>query len=652
MSKIYCVLKNLSLSFGPKNIFQNAQLSINQGERIGIIGRNGEGKSSLLKIICGELSPDSTTPTFSFDKAKGTNSVEDEFSVILIPQELILEESQDFDLDDIFYRFYPEIKDLKKRIEAINKKIETNPSSEEAISKLGLLMEEVENLKVHELEQKFYSYMKYFGFIDSKRKWKSLSGGEQRKILLSVGLSTNRNIVLWDEPTNHLDIETIEYFEEDLLATNKTYIFISHDRYFLGRITNRILYIEHSQINRFNKGFEFYLEEKTKRDELHLRSLDKMKNKLRREEEWMRQGIKARGTRAKSRVDDFLQIKSQVSKMKAMAQKKMEIGINEGGKKSKIYVSSKDLSFEYPGKKIIENFSFSIYRNDRIGILGENGQGKSTIAKIIARLIDTSADQNVKYADDLVIKYFSQNKLEVDGEMTPFELIGEGLDHIILPDGQKKHVISYFEKFSFSREEVHRPLRTFSGGEKSRLQLAVNLKHAADLWIFDEPTNDLDLESINILEETLASFKGTVLIISHDRAFLTNVTNKIWYLKNGKVDVFNCGLDEFAPYQKALQIEEEMLLTMKENESVESTHVKRNTKTKLTNKEKMRLKALPQEIEKLEKSLEVMENKLEDFDFQSMNEESRKEFEILSSTKIEQEDQLLSFYEELENIEK
>lgn len=531
---ILCNLKNISLVFGLKTIFKKAQLTVNVGDRIGLLGLNGKGKSTLFKILNNEVVPDHVTPPFEFHKARGEDN--QRFSLFYVPQELPLEGNENLSINDYFFVFYPELKIM----------FETD-------------LEKFEQHHGWELIQNYESFLKYFNLLDLEKIVSELSGGEQKKILLSLGLSSIANLILWDEPTNHLDIETIRLFEDELSTTTKAFMLITHDRYLLSKLTRRIFHIQNGVIESFAGSYTDYLQFLEESEHSKMKLLEKLKNNLEREQAWMRQGVKARRTRSKKRVENFNELKDKVTTIRSEAKRNLDLNLSKSNRQTKVLASFSEMSFSYPGtdKALFDNISGEIQKGNKIGLLGNNGVGKTTLLKLILEEL-TPVKGKLKTADGLKVQYFSQKRDELEVDSSPYQVLGDGSDFVELPDGSKKHVFSYFESFLFHRDDIHRPMKTFSGGEKSRLQLALNLTRVGDILIFDEPTNDLDLETIQILEEKLGSFQGAVILISHDRTFLSTVTNKVWLLEDGKLQNFEGGYEQVSPYLEALEMERDL----------------------------------------------------------------------------------------------
>jgi len=553
--EILCSLKNLDLSFGPKELFKGAEMTLHFSERVGLLGLNGHGKSSLFKILDDSLTPDQSKPAFLFNKSKKALDSDGDFSVFLVPQAPPFLE-QKLKIKDYFLSFYPKLKKLTHELEQINQQLDQESSQklEKLLGRQKELWDELEHKKYWDLQQNYESYLRFFELTDLEKKMHELSGGEQKKVLLSLGLSSPHKLILWDEPTNHLDLESIEILEQELIQSNKTMLLTSHDRYFLTKVTQRILHIQRKKLSSFDGSYADYLEHLSEKEEERKKLVQKLKNGLKRETEWMRQGIRARGTRSKKRVDNFHELMGKVKDLQSMERKSLKIELSHTGRQTKALVELKKVCQKFSQRTLFKDVDLKIHKKDKIGLLGSNGTGKTTLIEILCQKINPTSGE-VKLADDLVIKHYSQHRTELDEEQTPFEFLGQGQDQVILPDGRAQHVMSYFEKFLFNRDDIHRPIRYFSGGERNRLQLAYHMLGPADLWIFDEPTNDLDLETLEVLEKTLTDFKQALILISHDRAFLNNVTNKILLIHEQQVETFQSGYSQAENFLEALKME-------------------------------------------------------------------------------------------------
>lgn len=651
---ILCTLKNIHLNFGNKSLFKDAELIIHQGDKIGLIGLNGKGKSSLFKIINNDLRPDISTPPFLFDKASNANDSNTSFSTFLVPQEIPLKNDDEVSIKDFIYYFYPEIKNIVTKLEKTNISLSKSNKNDEIENLVDLqknLLETLDHFNWWATIQRYESYLKLFNIYEIDQKVRLLSGGEQKKVLLSLGLSTPRNIILWDEPTNHLDIETIQLFENELEATNKTFLIISHDRFLLSKITNKISHIQHEKLVTYNGKYTQYLEFLAEQDLARKQQLAKLQNTMGRETSWMRQGIKARRTRSKKRVEEYFKLQKKVEDLKDLAKREIKLNINVTKKKNKKLIELENISFGYNTNLIIKDLSLTVYRGDKIGIVGPNGIGKSTLTNVLSGNIEIALGER-RCFPDLIIQNFSQKREELNPDQTPFELLGEGTDSVTLSDGKTKNVIAYFKDFLFNKDEIHRPIHTFSGGEKNRIQLALNLKRFGDIWIFDEPTNDLDIETLQILEDKLANFKGSVIIISHDRYFLENVTNKVWYMNTNKFEIFEAGYSQVKNYLDALSMEEEIIKEYRPKNAEKAADQADATtfNKKMTNKEKERLKSINQDISDKEKVISKLETIIKSFNFDEMDNEKNIEFKSVTKELEQEEAELLDLYEEFEQL--
>ncbi len=570
--------------------------TLNQGDKIGVLGLNGHGKSSLFKIIADLATADTTVPPFIYDKNK-------DFSYFYVPQELT--NLSDWTVENYFFEFHPEMKVLKIRLDKINESLGTGEGDfEKLIIEQGKIYDELHKLGEDKLHAQYISYLKYFGMENYDRLMSSLSGGEQRKVALSLGLSAPQELILWDEPTNHLDLETIQDFEDELQSSRKTFMIISHDRSLLNNVVDRIIHIQRGKLRSFSGTYEAYLqflqEDQLRRE----KELDRLSNMNRRETAWIRRGVQARRTKSKKRIEDYGSLNKTIQDLKAQAHKSVSLDLKSSGRKSKILISADELGLQFGERSLFKGLNFSIAKGDKIALMGRNGVGKSSLLKILLGEQDPSSGK-VKRLDNLDVGYFSQKREALKDDETPWKMIGEGIDYVISNTGDKRHVASYLENFLFSSDEIKRPIHTFSGGEKNRLQLAQFMKHARDIWIFDEPTNDLDLETIGILEEELRNYEGALIIVGHDRSFINNVTDKCWVLHEGNLENFEAGFSQAEMFLEAIHLEDQL---KKKAPPVEAK--KETPKEKMTNKERNRYNELQQEIEKLETKIASLNDEM------------------------------------------
>ncbi len=629
--------QNLTLTYPHKTLFKSASLTVIEGEKIGVLGLNGHGKSSLFKIVCNTAKPDTTTPTFNMDKSSS-------FSVFLIPQDMPVGEGQN--LDDVFYVFHPDLALLRKQMKEIEAQILKGDTSDKIIEKQYAVMEKLSDLEEDLIYSRFSSYLKQLGIDTSKiTDFSKMSGGEKRKVALALGLSATEKLILWDEPTNHLDLETIEWLEDELQSNNKTLMIISHDRSFLNNVADRIIHIKAGKIHSFKGNYQEYLEFLKEEQLKEAKHLDKLNNYQRREKAWIERGVSARRTKSKKRIGEYQVLRDQIQTLKSQAKKTVSLDLQSSKRKSKVIAEAENFCLSYGNRTLFKNANFEILKGDKIAIMGANGTGKTSLLKTIMKA-QTPSDGKLRILDNLTIGHFSQNKYELPGEISPWEFIGEGSDFIVSNTGDKRHVAGYLENFLFQSDELKRPIKTFSGGEKSRLQLAKFMKDAQDLWIFDEPTNDLDLETIGILEEELKNYQGSLILVSHDRSFVNNVANKCWLITEQRIEIFEGGLEQVEAYLEAERLEKELSNLPAPGQSGAS-----GKGEKLSNKDKIRLTTIENEVSELESSLTDLKSKVASFSYGSASDAKLKEFQVLNSEVAKKEaqlDKLMAEWAELE----
>ena len=654
-----CTLNNITIDNGHKQLFKSASLAINESERVGLLGLNGQGKSTLLRILMGEVAPDHSTPPFNFDKFGGEGDPRRAYRAFYIPQDL----TPTFKEKNCA-RGLPKVLDTSyqadfEELDKINHQIEsTGEHSEALLATQGELLSRLEVAGAFEFLSKYESYLRSFGLDESK--WdvplSELSGGEAKKTLLSLGLASNAPLILWDEPTNHLDIETIDTFEDLLLQSKNAFILVTHDRYLLSRVCSRILTIEMGRITSFQGGYEDYLVHLEDQGQMRARFIEKLHNHLRRETAWMRQGIKARGTRSKKRVETYEGLISKTREMKSLFQNDLQLSIGSAQKKSKQLIKVDALSYTPPKRNqaLFKEITLTLLKGEKIGLLGPNGCGKTTLLKLITGAL--KADKgDVKIADDLKIQFFDQYREDLPLELTPYDVLGNGSDQVSFGDGRQMHVAGYFEKFLFNRGDLERPISTLSGGERARLHLARNLTKNADLWIFDEPTNDLDLKTLEILEGTLADFSGSLIVVSHDRAFLSNVTDKIWLIDNFELKSFEAGYAQASGYLEAIRLERELEQENNKEAKQRPEPAGENMapevqKSGPSNNDIARLEEIQKQIKGVEALVDRINEQLQNTDYAQVTGEKAREWGELQATIEKLEEKLLGLYEEQENL--
>lgn len=596
-------LIEVSKKFGEKIILTEANFSVNEKERIAIIGKNGGGKSTLMKILRGECEIDSgrviRQNSISIEMLAQTPRFDDRLSV---------KDALNYELKEIF--------DARDEYEGVLAQISNEHDNPELLHRQDELVKFIESKDGWNIENKIERILDSFGLREyENRLVNSLSGGEIRRVALGALILKKPDVLLLDEPTNHLDVYMVRFLEELLLSSNQTIVFISHDRYFIDRLATRSVEIEDGGLRSFEGGYANYL---TKKEEI-LRSLAKshetlIKN-LKSEEEWLRRGVKARLKRNEGRKQRILAMREEAKKNPGLIRRvKLELeraskSFNGGGlnqNRKKMLFECKNLSKTIDNKVLFSDFNARVLQGERIGIVGRNGSGKSTMLKIL--LGELEADSGVINRGEIRIGYFDQSRKSISDDKSLIELFcPNGGDHIMVR-GRNYHVYGYLKNFLFPKEFLDKPVGVLSGGEKNRLALALLFTKEYDCLILDEPTNDLDIATINILEEYLLSFEGAILIVSHDRYFIDKITNKLWAYENGKIEQIHMEYSEY------LDIEEELnQLSDIEKELGQNIEIKEKPKTskvKLSYKQNQILQNHPALIEALESRISELNHAL------------------------------------------
>ncbi|MGL5616936.1 MAG: ABC-F family ATP-binding cassette domain-containing protein, partial [Sarcina sp.] len=587
-------LENISKSFSEKVLIDNISLGINDGEKIGIIGVNGAGKSTFLKILAGVEDYDSG------NIIKG-NRVRIEY----------LSQNPDYDeeatvIEQVFKGNSEEMKVLGQ-YEEVLEKINLEPSNEKLHNKLMELQVKVDALNLWDLESEAKMVLTKLGVSDFSTKIKNLSGGQRKRIALASALIKPCELLILDEPTNHLDNETISWLEEYLNARKGSLVMITHDRYFLDRVTNRILEIDRGRMFSYEGNYSMFLEKKMERIEMEKSSEAKRQNLIRKELAWVRRGAKARTTKQKARLQRFDDLIGQES---FKDYENVEISV-AGTRLGKKVIEFHNVSKSFGDKKLIENFEYTMVRNDRIGIVGDNGVGKSTLIKMIEGKIAPDSGEIIK-GETVKVGCFSQDSEEMDFNMRAIDYIKEVAEYIETGEGDKITASQICEKFLFDGTMQYTLIGRLSGGERRRLQLLRILMGAPNVLLLDEPTNDLDIETLKILEDYLDSFAGAVITVSHDRYFLDRVCRRIFaYEGNGKVREYTGNYSDYLIFVEINNIEKEKAMETTVKEKKETPKVEKvEKKLKFSYKEQMEFDTIEEEIAKIEEKLEKLEEKM------------------------------------------
>lgn len=584
-------LENISKSYSEKILVDNISLGINEGEKIGIIGVNGTGKSTFLKIIAGVEEPDLGTVT------KG-NRVRIEY----------LSQSPNYDenatvIEQVF-RGNSEEMSLLRDYEEILEEINKNSSNEDLNNRLIKLQGKIDALNLWGLESEAKVVLTKLGINDFEAKVSTLSGGQKKRVMLASALITPCELLILDEPTNHLDNETINWLEEYLNSRKGALLMITHDRYFLDRVTNRILELDQGRLFSYEGNYSVFLEKKMERMEIEQASEEKRQNLIRKELAWVKRGAKARTTKQKARLDRFDEL---VNRKVYEQSENVEISVM-GSRLGKKIIEIENISKGFGDKKLIKDFSYIVTRQDRIGIVGENGVGKSTLIKMLEDKLTPDSGEIVK-GETVRIACFSQDDEHMNPDMRAIEYIKEVAEYLQTATGERITASQMCEKFLFDGTLQWTPIGKLSGGERRRLHLLRVLMDSPNVLLLDEPTNDLDIETLKRLEDYLDDFGGVVITVSHDRYFLDRICNKIFaYEGNGNIRIYTGNYSDYLltkEYEDAINKQEKV--SDKPKDATEKKERVKEKKLKFTYKEE-------REFETIDEDIENLENKISEID--------------------------------------
>jgi ABC transport system ATP-binding/permease protein len=593
----YITLRDVHLAFGGPALLDGANFNLERGERVCLIGRNGEGKSTLLKLIEGSLLPDN-----------GEVSIQNGLTVSMLAQDVPMDSGK---VADIVAEGAGEAANVLKEYHEASDACVLGDM--EACDRMGMLQHKLDQLDGWALENKVNSILSKMG-LDPNADLADLSGGRKRRVLLARALLTQPDVLLLDEPTNHLDVESIEWLEKFLLDQNNlTLLFISHDRSFVDSIATRIVELDRGILRSYEGNYSRYLDLKAQQMEAEEKQNALFDKKLAEEEAWIRQGIKARRTRNEGRVRALKDLREQ-SKARRSQQGKVSMATQEANRSGKLVFEIENLSVSYDSKALIKDFSAIVLRGDRIGLVGDNGVGKTTLIKAILGEIEHGG--SVKTGTQLEIAYFDQLRNALDLEKTVMANVSEGSDFVDV-NGNRRHIYSYLQDFLFSPERARTPVKALSGGERNRILLAKLLLKPSNLIVMDEPTNDLDMVTLELLEEMLSEYKGTLLLISHDRAFMDNVVTSTWVFDGkGNIDEYIGGYQDYLEQRPDQKVVDQKSDVKKAQAKAEAAAVAALApapkKVKLSYKDQRALEQLPAEIEALETEQATLSAKLAD----------------------------------------
>lgn len=596
--------RNITLGFGGPNLFEGINLQIDRGERLCLIGRNGSGKSTLLKLLHGDI----TAEEGAIETGQG-------LKIAMMAQEV--SSATRGSVYDVVASGLEKTGALLSAFHQVSQSLDEHSSADD-LQRLEDIQHEFEALNGWELNQQVITSCSRLG-LDEDASYENLSGGQKRRVLLARALMVQPDILLLDEPTNHLDVPSIEWLENFLLSCKTTLIFITHDRTFLTHLATRIIELDRGRLTSWPGDYANFLqkrEEYLETEEKHNALFDK---RLAAEEVWIRKGIKARRTRNEGRVRALQALRKERGERRNL-QGKAKMDIQMQSLSGKIVIEATSLSYGVADQTLIKDFSATILRGDKIGILGANGCGKTTLIRLLLDRLKPDSG-SVKIGTTIELAYFDQMREELDAERTVQDSINDGREFVEI-DGQQRHVLSYLQDFLFLPERARQPVKALSGGERNRLLLARLFSRSFNVLVMDEPTNDLDIETLEILEERLINFEGTLLLVSHDRSFINNVVTSCLLFPDNETAERGVIFEAVGGYDDAIaQYENSKKRSAANKPSVAKKNApmatdkhaatsKGQVSAKLSYKDQRELDNLPQTIEKLEQKQQFLQEEM------------------------------------------
>jgi ATP-binding cassette subfamily F protein uup len=633
MAENYITIENVSKSYGEKELFSSVGFGINKGQKIALVAENGSGKSTLMKIIANRETPDN-----------GSVSFRKSIAVSYLEQHPLQTENASI-IDVLFNSPTPLMKTVKRYEQALLNS--TKFSDENTEKELSDAMLEMDCQNAWNYESQIKEILGKLNITDLTKNVSTLSGGEKKKVALCAVLISKSEVLLLDEPTNHLDIEMIEWLEEYLSTANQTILFVSHDRYFIDKVSTEIYELEKGQICKYEGKFDYYLEKKAQRQQQESASLAKAKNLYKKELEWIRRMPQARGTKSRARIEAFNELKETVSNVNVTKYAELTVKAQRiGGKILEI----NNINKSFGERKIIDDFSHIYKKGDKIGIIGKNGSGKTTLLDIITEKIKPDSGK-VTLGQTIKIGYYTQNPLEKKPDTKVIDIVKKISENILLADGTSMGASQYLTHFGIPPYKQHTHYGNLSGGEKRLLNLLCILMANPNFLILDEPTNDLDIHTQMKLETFLEQYQGCLMIVSHDRHFLDRIVSQLFvFNKEGKIKEFPGNYTDYLIKEKENQKQQRLIEDKKEKPTLIKKKESRN-KVKLTYKEQKekeeiedllpKMEVRKKDIEKLLSSGELINESLIEItqEYQTLLEEiEQKEFRWLELCSKEQDE--------------
>ncbi|MCH8544294.1 MAG: ATP-binding cassette domain-containing protein [Alcanivorax sp.] len=589
-------LRNIQLSFGAAALLSDVELSIDKGERLCLVGRNGAGKSTLMKIIAGEIQADDG----SIEQAQGLR-------VARLVQEV--PHDTDGSVFDVVADGLGEEGRLLSEYQHLTR--ELMDGGDAVMQRFEKVQAAIDARGAWDIAQRVETVLSRLN-LDGDTDFAGLSGGMKRRVLLAQSLVQAPDILLLDEPTNHLDIEAIRWLEEFLRQYEATLVFITHDRAFIRALATRIIEIDRGSLTSWPGNYERYLEGKQAALDAEEKANAEFDKKLSREETWIRQGIKARRTRNEGRVRALKALR-QAHSERRQRQGNVQLAAQDANRSGKLVIEAEGLHHAYGEQSILRDFSLTVMRGDRIGVIGPNGCGKSTLLKILLGHLQPDAG-TVQQGTKLDVAYFDQLRNTLDDSKSVIENVTEGSD-ILTINGQPRHAIGYLQDFLFEPQRARQPVSALSGGERNRLLLAKLFTRPFNLLVLDEPTNDLDAETLDLLEEQLMAFEGTLLLVSHDREFIDNVVTSTLVFEGGTVNEYVGGYQDWLRQRSTPGAASGSGL-QNPGQGAKKAAQKKDTTPKSVKKlsyaEKLELEKLPAELEALEAQIDALQQEMAD----------------------------------------